>query len=1370
MNDDADGIALDASEADELSAVAASYAQERLWFIHQLDPDGSGYNVPCAVRMVGALDIDRLQQAFALLIQRHESLRTVFGSDQGRPYQRVLDAVDFRLGRVDLSAHEAASREDRARALCEAEAAVPFDLAAGPLIRGRVIRLADDDHVLMLNLHHIVCDGWSIGVLAKELGEALHALQHGTEHAPSLLPIQYVDYAIRQREWLERDGVLERQLAYWRDQLAGIPALLDLATDYPRPTVRSVAGATLRFLIDAPLTAALRQLAARRNDTLFMVLLAAVKVLLYRYTAEEDICVGTAVANRRQAETEGLIGMFVNTLVLRTQLRGEASFAEVLAAVRQTCVAAYEHQDAPFEKVVEIVQPQRNRAVSPLFQVAVALRNADEEVAAPGLRAFALESGISNFDLRIEFHETSAGIGVALEYSTALFMPERIRRMAAHLQALCRAVVDAPQMPVAQLDYVAADECRELLRLGRAAPPAIVTGEPRLVHAWFEAQAAAQPQAIALECDGEDVCFADLNRRANRIAHALLALGVGVDDRVAICVDRGVAPIVSLLGVLKAGAAYVLLDPDEPADWSDSLRDSALRVLLTASALPQGAVVQQAEAQGIDVIALDGDGIASQATHDPAVAVTPQQLACVTYAATGAPGHDHAGRQGVMIGHGALANYLRWAVRTYADDAPCDAIVSSPLASAAAITCLWAPLLTGGRALLLPQGDEAGSLEMLLRSGRRFDLLKITPAQSRGLSQRLSAAGVRCDVGRIVVGGEATYSPVVWQSLAPQARCFSEYGVAETVAGCCVHELQPDDQRDVATLIGVPIDNTQLYVLDAQRRLQARGMPGELFVAGASLARGYLGNTELTTQHFVADPFAPHAHMYSSGDRVRWREDGRLEYLGRIAGRATVRASCAELGDIEAKLSDHAQIETSVVLVHGESNRRRLVAYYLARDSRPGHCVEIPADNLRAHLQETLPHHRIPAAFFSLEAIPRTPDGDIDREALRRLAQTIGDTARHHAPRTATERGLVDIWAEVLQLAPSAVGINDDFFELGGHSLLAVRLMARISDTFERLLPLAVLFNAPTIGALAELLADRTDAVAQIVVPIQPAGSLEPVFAVPGVGGNVLSWRPLSRALGAQQPFYALQSAGLDGRAPPHTSVEDTAAANIAALRTVQAHGPYRLIGHSYGGVVAFEMARQLMEHGDAIASLVLLDSLAPTADLRLPDADDLSGLLTTLAAANGVPLRPDTAALGTLSNAEAADLLDAHGIRIDQQQFAIFHEVYKANLRCYTQYRPGRLGRAIEVSLYRATQRSDDAGSPASDYGWSALLAQPPAVADIDADHFSLLHEPAARLLADRLRRSSAVQSAATTDASPTAATAAIAPIATLADTRGMT
>ena len=634
-----------------------------------------------------------------------------------------------------------ASREDRARAICEAEAAVPFDLAAGPLIRGRVIRLAGDDHVLMLNLHHIVCDGWSIGVLAKELGEALHALQHGTEYAPSLLPIDYVDYAIRQREWLQRDGVLERQLAYWRDQLAGIPALLDLATDYPRPSVRSVAGATLRCLIDAPLTAALRQLAARRNDTLFMVLLAAVKVLLYRYTAEEDICVGTAVANRRQAETEGLIGMFVNTLVLRTQLRGEASFAEVLAAVRQTCVAAYEHQDAPFEKVVEIVQPQRNRAVSPLFQVAVALRNADEEVVAPGLRAFALESGISNLDLRIEFHETSAGIGVALEYSTALFLPERIRRMAVHLQALCRAIVDAPDMPVAQLDYVAADECRELLCLGRAAPPAIVTGELRLVHAWFEVQAAAQPQAIALECDGEDVCFADLNRRANRIAHALLALGVGVDDRVAICVDRGVATIVSLLGVLKAGAAYVLLDPDEPADWPDPLRDSALRVLLTASALPQGALVQQAEAQGIDVIALDGDGIASQATHDPAVVVTPQQLACVTYAATGAPGQDDAGRQGVMIGHGALANYLRWAVRTYADDAPCDAIVSSPLASAAAITCLWLPLLTGGRALLLPQGDEAGSLETLLRSGRRFDLLKITPAQWRELSQRLSAAG-----------------------------------------------------------------------------------------------------------------------------------------------------------------------------------------------------------------------------------------------------------------------------------------------------------------------------------------------------------------------------------------------------------------------------------------------------------------------------------------------------------------------------------------------------------------------------------------------------------------------------------------------------
>lgn len=841
-----------------------SYAQERLWFIHQLDPGGTGYNVPGAVRMAGALEIGRLQLAFALLIQRHESLRTVFGSDQGRAYQRVLDAVDFRLGHADLSAHEAASRADLARALCEAEAAVPFDLATGPLIRGQVIRLAEDDHVLMLNLHHIVCDGWSIGVLVNELGETLHALQHGREHALPLLPIQYADYAIRQREWLECDGILERQLAYWRNQLAGIPDLLDLATDYPRPAVRSAAGATQRFLIDSPLSAALRQLAARRNDTLFMVLLAAVKVLLYRYTAEEDICVGTAVANRRQAETEGLIGMFVNTLVLRTQLRGEASFTEVLTAVRQTCVAAYEHQDAPFAKVVEIVQPQRNRAISPLFQVMVTLRNAGEEaIAGTGMHVFALDSAVSKFDLSIEFHETSAGLAVALEYSTDLFRPERIQRMAAHLQALCRAVTDAPQMPIAQLDYLAADE----------------------------------------------------------------------------------------------------------------------------------------------------------------------------------------------------------------------------------------------------------------------------------------------------------------------------------------------------------------------------------------------------------------------------------------------------------------------------------------------------------------------------RAIPRVPGGSIGREALRQLAPAAGGTRRHHAPRTPAEHQLVAIWAEVLQLAPSAISTNDDFFDLGGHSLLAVRLMARISDTFERLLPLAALFNAPTIGALAVFLADRADAVAEIVVPIQPGGSLAPVFAVPGAGGNVLSWRSLSRALGVQQPFYALQSAGLDGRTSPHHSVEDTAAANIAALRMVQAHGPYRLIGHSYGGVVAFEMARQLMEQGDAIASLTLLDSLAPAADLPLPDAaDELPGLLLALAATSGVPLRADAAALRTLSNAEAIDVLGAHGLRIDQQQFATFRNVYTENIRCYARYQPGRLDRAINASLYRATQRSGTAGSPVRDYGWSALLAQPPAFVDIDADHFSLLHEPAVRRLADCLRRSGAVQSAAATDPPPVAADAANDPITTTADTRGMT
>ncbi|MEO7323233.1 MAG: amino acid adenylation domain-containing protein [Dokdonella sp.] len=1318
-----------------------SYAQERLWFIHQLNPDGSGYNVPGALRISGTLDIEPLQRAFALIIGRHENLRTVFTSEQGQPCQRVLDVRDFRLGQIDLSAHEVDSRESLARSLCEAEAAVPFNLGRGPLIRGQVIRLAADDHVLMLALHHIVSDGWSIGVLVNELGEVLQAMQEGRAPAWAPLPIQYVDYAIWQREWLQQSGVLQRQLSYWCDQLAGVPDLLDLATDYPRPVVQSSAGASQKFVIDAALTASLRHLAAQQNCTLFMLLLAVVKTLLYRYTAQEDICIGTPIANRRQAETEGLIGMFVNTLVLRTPLRAEASFADVVAAVKRTCVAAYEHQDAPFEKVVETVRPQRSRAISPLFQVMVALQNADGEIAAQNLRVFPLNGSTSKFDLTVEFCETADDLGVVLEYCTALYRPERIARMAAHLRALCHAVVVAPHTAIARLDYLSEEERRELLRVGSAvSPDAGDTDAPTLfAHQWFEVQAAARPQAIALEYECAEVCFAELNERANRIAHALLARGVAADDRIAICVDRGVAMVAGVLGTLKAGAAYVPLDPDyPPARLAYLLQDSAPRALLTEVALQDSDVVRQAVAQGVDVLLLDGRDIEGQPIHDPTIAVEPHHLAYVIYTSgsTGQP-------KGVMIEHAGLLNYLRWAVRTYASDAPCDAVVSSPLAFDATVTSLYLPLLTGGRAVLLRAGDELIGLESLLRSGRRFDLLKITPLHWRELGQRLAADGVRCEVGRFVVGGEALpYSSAqAWRTVAPHARCINEYGPTETVVGCSVHELQHGECGDGDVPIGLPIDDTRIYILDAQGGLQPLGVPGELYIAGAGLARGYLNRPELTEQRFVADPFVPGARIYRSGDLARWREDGRLEYLGRADEQVKIRGFRIELGEIEAKLDQHAQIETSVVITRGEQANKQLIAYYRACSSTEAYCVDIPANSLRAHLQETLPPYMIPSAFVSLTTIAKTPSGKVDRRALERLAPVVAASERYAAPRTAIEKQLVDIWAEVLQLAPSAIGTDDNFFDIGGHSLLAVRLMAKTTRHFGRLLPLAALFTAPTISTFAEFLADHAASAAGILVPIQSGGGWAPLFAVPGAGGNVLSMHPLSRALGAQQPFYGLQSVGLDGIAPPLQSVEDTAMANIAAMRKVQANGPYRMLGHSYGGIVAFEMARQLMEQGEEVASLTLLDSFAPAPDARPPDAAaELAELLIGLAASSGVSLRANTQSLRKLSNAEAADLLTAHGLDIGREQFELLYEVFKANRRCYARYRPDRLVHDIDVYLYRAEQRSDGE-LPASDYGWSELLTQPPKMIDIDADHFSLLDGIAVQRLADELRRTGAVQ-----------------------------
>nr|QEO74214.1 condensation domain-containing protein [uncultured bacterium] len=1295
-----------------------SFAQERLWFINQLEPESAGYNVPGAIVINGELDVDALDEAFNRIIERHESLRTVFRTVEGYPQQQILDRIDFRLQRIDLSGYDRDARDIKAKRLCQADATTPFDLANGPLLRGMVIKLDEHEHILMLNMHHIVSDGWSIGVLVRELSAILSG---GAELAP--LPIQYADYSVWQRRWLEEGGVLEQQLGYWQKKLAGLPESLDLATDYPRPSAQSFAGAAHAFTVDAQLTAQLKRLAEQQGGTLYMALLAAFKVLLHRYTGQSDICVGSPIANRQYGETESLIGMFVNTLALRSQVDGADSFAALFNQVKTTCLEAYEHQDAPFEKVVEAMCPQRNMAISPIFQMMLILQNVDMGIADPRIQRYPLETGISKFDLTFEFTETSEGLAGSIEYSTALYKPATIARMVEHFVGLCRAIAATPAAPVRSLDYLGEAEKHQLL---------VAFNDTRADYAkdkclgeLFAEQVALSPDRTAVVFGEQALTYQELYDKSRDVALYLQSQGVGPDSIVGLCMERSLEMVVGMMGTVLAGGAYMPLDPAYPDDrLTYMLEDSRAAVVLTQQAWSER--IGSLAGRDANVIALDTDWAEiGKAQGELRRDVQPDHLCYVIYTSgsTGRP-------KGVVIPHRAICNHMFWMQSAF-PIGPSDAVLQkTPFSFDASVWEFYAPLLTGGRLVVArPDGHrDAGYMAETIRN-ENITVLQCVPSQLRMLLDEPSF-GLCTSLRRVFCGGEELTTDVTARFRALlDAQLVNLYGPTEAAIDATAFDCSQSNHPFVP--IGRPIDNTRIYILDEHNQPQPVGVPGELHIAGDGLARGYLNRPELTQEKFVANPFTPGTRMYKTGDLARWIDDGTLQYLGRIDTQVKIRGFRIELGEIETRLGQHPAIQDGAVIARGKEADKQLIAFYRAKDTTADHIVQLPHDEVRAYLLETLPEYMVPAGFVSLAAIPLNSSGKVDRRALERIDVILAAGREYVAPRNATEQRLVAIWAEVLNRAPESIGVHDDFFELGGHSLLAVQLMAKTNRHFQQVLPLAVLFTASDIAAFAKLISGDAAPSFDIVVPIQPDGNALPVFAVPGVGGNVLSLRPLSRTLGDAQPFFALQAVGLDGKTPPLRSVEQTAETNIAAMKTVQPTGPYGLIGHSYGGVVAYEMARILVERGEEVSSLILLDSIAPSIVQRHSADDEVAELVAAckaIAALHGEQLEIDSERLRPMSDEEKihelVGLLNDRGHAIDSEQFATFYGVYQANQRCYRGYTPSPLSRNIDVALYRATQGNPDRRNLPGDYGWEQLLQNPIRIADVDADHFSILEK----------------------------------------------
>jgi len=1074
----------------ERATAPLSFAQQRLYFLDRLDPDSAAYNVPRAIAIRGALDVAALERVFQELLRRHEVLRSRFVEREGSVVAEIGPAGDFRLEPEDVPGSTASEREREAMRIAQLEAKRPFDLATGPILRVRLLRLGPERHMLLFTNHHIVSDAWSAGVLFGELTDLYAAFSSGR---PSPLPellIQYGDFAAWQRDWL-RGEVLEGQLDYWRRQLEGAPAVLELPTDSPRPVLQSFEGELESVRFSPELSAALRELSRRSGVTLFMTLLAAYQTLLFRYTRQSDILVGTPIANRNSPDIENLLGFFVNTLVLRTDLSGNPTFRELLGRVRDVAVGAYAHQDLPFEKLVEELHPGRDLGRNALFQTMLALKNTPvREIRWPGLELEHLDIGhtTSKFDVSVHFEDAPDGLTCLVEYATDLFERDTIRRMTGHLRVLLESVVADPDRRIESLPMMSEAERRQVVVGWNETAADYPDG--LCLHELFEAQVEQTPRAVAIRDGSRKLRYEELNREANRLARYLRASGVERGSIVGICLERSARTVTALLAVLKAGAAYVPLDPSYPEGRiTFMIRDSGTRVVLTearSASLPADDSLREIR---LDDIAAE---LASEEDGNLASGVRSDDLAYIIYTSgsTGTP-------KGVEAIHRASVNRFAWMWRAYpfAEGEVC--CQKTTLSFVDSIWETFGPLLQGVPSVVLSP-DEARDPRALVDrlSAQGVSRIVLVPSLLRALLDSGIALADR--LARLkwwVTSGETLPLELQrrFRAAMPEAVLINLYGSSEVSADVtCWDSRQGNPRHSVP--IGRPIANTQIYVLDETRQPVPIGIPGELYVGGDGLARGYRNRPELTAERFVPDPFSglPGARLFKTGDRARFLADGQLEYLGRNDDQVKIRGYRIELGEIEAALAAHPSIDRAVTAVRGlASGEPRLVAYVVRREEG-----EVNTTALRVFLETRLPAFMIPAAFVFLGALPLTPSGKIDRKSLPAPEAVRPELERPFvAPSSDTELALAEIWKEVLGL--DRVGVHDDFFALGGHSLLLIQVSSRLRKALRVELPLRTFFELPTIAGLARAVeverADRAPREAGPAIIPAPAGAPLPL-------------------------------------------------------------------------------------------------------------------------------------------------------------------------------------------------------------------------------------------------------------------------------------
>jgi amino acid adenylation domain-containing protein len=1034
----------------------ASFAQQRLWFLDQLEPGTAAYNLVRAFRITGPLDISALTSAIRGVVRRHEALRTIFETVEGEARQVVLSDVDVQVPIVDVTHLPRREAQSAALRIAGEEGKKPFDLTKGPLFRALLVRLSRDQYLLVLAMHHIVTDGWSISILFRELARCYEGFVNQKEPELPELPLQYVEYAQWQREYVSAE-VLAKQVEYWKNKLAGAQTILDLPADHPRPATHSWHGATEELIFDSQILAELKKLAQQEGATLFMVSMAAFQALLWRYTGQDNILVGTPTAARSQIEIENLIGFFVNTLVFRSDFSDHLTFRDLVRQVRACALEAYAHQDVPFEKLVEELAPERSIDITPLFQVMFTFQNIPKqifEISGLEMKELEFETGIAKFDLSVEMYEDHE-FHCRFEYNTDLFEKQTILRKLGHFRNLVSCVLENPDQLLSQIPLMDAGEREQIVVESNNTPAEY----PRalLIHTAFELQAASRPKSPALRFQGMELSYQHLNEEANRLAHYLIKKGVGPGMLVGVCVERCPEMVVALLAALKTGAAYVPLDPTYPEErLSFMIEDARLGCVIT-----RHGIQKKLPTSVPTVIALDSEAevIRNESPHNPSLKLTGIQRAYVIYT-SGSSGRP----KGVEGTHRGAINRFWWMWERYPFQAGEVCCQKTNLGFVDSIWEIFGPLLAGVPSVILPP-ETVLDPEELLQSLARHGVTRmvLVPSLLRALLDHAPDLGQRVPKLKLwSCSGEVLSADLAqrFRQACPEAKLLNIYGSSEVAADVTWHEVGEEDTTTVP--IGKPISNSQVYVLDRQMNPVPVGVRGQIYVGGDGLAAGYWNRPELTAERFVANPIAPEqsARLYRTGDLGRWRANGEIEYLGRVDSEVKLRGMRIELGEIEAVLRTHALVGEAVVELAEESGQARLLAYVVSRNGQAPNARE-----LRRHLRTKLPEPMVPARYVVLEELPLLASGKVNRRALAGTAGVVLTEQGMTPPRTETERKLGEIWKELLKV--EEVGVDQNFFELGGHSLLVLQVIARIRRLFEVELPVRTVFEEPTLAGLA---------------------------------------------------------------------------------------------------------------------------------------------------------------------------------------------------------------------------------------------------------------------------------------------------------------